>query len=625
MVRALGLGRGAAPRGRRGRRRRAGRVAVAARGAGRRRPATHARRRGTGASAQPDDGAVARAVQPRRRHRRAPHGRRRERAVGGSRRARAAPRCPPPTCTPSAWRSSRVLALERDDWEEAAGARHAGARPGRPATGSATTAPTRARVRRLGARAGAPRPHRGGARTTCARRSRLQAELDGLRAVVRRRASASSSRRAALRLSDPASPTRRLAPAARILDRAPEAAGLATRWLRTRSGSSTAFARPAARRRRSMTTAELRILRLPADAPLVPRDRRADVRVGEHGQDAGQRGLPQARRVLPLGRGRPRPSAAACWTADARRGCRPPPRSRPSASSCSAPSPTRSHGWIQASASPWPPAAAGARRAAGSPSGARGWRRRRDCPAGSRRRRTRPRPAGGPPSAAASRPRARRSRRPPRRPRRGRSARRRSRQLGRTRPGTGRSSRPRRSSRRRPCSRRGGRRGGRCRARAGASARRRLAGLSSVPSKLTTSICMGPNGMAQPSWRIFCFSAWNSASVSTPASSRPLSCVRAAHAVGGRHGRGRRGRRPAPAERVAARRPRARRSLLGLRVGELLVLLGLVLLVALHVLAGGVRGTADHGGPHERTATTTSGMCRSPLRQLQSTRAYVCL
>jgi hypothetical protein len=42
---------------------------------------------------------------------------------------------------------------------------------------------------------------------------------------------------------------------------------------------------------------------LPADAPLVPRDRRARLRLGEHGQDAGERGLPQARRVLPV-RGR---------------------------------------------------------------------------------------------------------------------------------------------------------------------------------------------------------------------------------------------------------------------------------------------------------------------------------
>ena len=42
---------------------------------------------------------------------------------------------------------------------------------------------------------------------------------------------------------------------------------------------------------------------LPAHPPLVPRDRRAGLRVGQHGQDAGQLGLPQARRVVPL-RGR---------------------------------------------------------------------------------------------------------------------------------------------------------------------------------------------------------------------------------------------------------------------------------------------------------------------------------
>ena len=51
----------------------------------------------------------------------------------------------------------------------------------------------------------------------------------------------------------------------------------------------------------SLTAAELRILALPADAPLLPRDRRADPRLGQHGQDAGQRRLPQARRLVALG------------------------------------------------------------------------------------------------------------------------------------------------------------------------------------------------------------------------------------------------------------------------------------------------------------------------------------
>ena len=39
---------------------------------------------------------------------------------------------------------------------------------------------------------------------------------------------------------------------------------------------------------------------LPAHPPVVPGDRRARLRLGQHGQDAGQRGLPQARRVVPL-------------------------------------------------------------------------------------------------------------------------------------------------------------------------------------------------------------------------------------------------------------------------------------------------------------------------------------
>ena len=46
---------------------------------------------------------------------------------------------------------------------------------------------------------------------------------------------------------------------------------------------------------------------LPADAPLVPRDRRAHLRLGQHGQDAGQRRLPQARRPLALRRRRQGP------------------------------------------------------------------------------------------------------------------------------------------------------------------------------------------------------------------------------------------------------------------------------------------------------------------------------
>ena len=46
---------------------------------------------------------------------------------------------------------------------------------------------------------------------------------------------------------------------------------------------------------------------VPADPSLVPGDRRADLRLGQHGQDAGQRRLPQARGLVPLRRGRARP------------------------------------------------------------------------------------------------------------------------------------------------------------------------------------------------------------------------------------------------------------------------------------------------------------------------------
>ena len=60
-----------------------------------------------------------------------------------------------------------------------------------------------------------------------------------------------------------------------------------------RNGSTTAweradaFAAEATGNGPALTNAELRVLRLPPEPPLVPRDRRAPARVDQHGQDAG--------------------------------------------------------------------------------------------------------------------------------------------------------------------------------------------------------------------------------------------------------------------------------------------------------------------------------------------------
>ena len=343
-----------------------------------------------------------------------------------------------------------------------------------------------------------------------------------------------------------------------------------------------------------MTAAELRILRLPADASLVPRDRRADVRVGQHGQDAGQRGLPQARRLLAARTPSSTPERAACSTLT-----RAPLKRRRH----SAPSATRSLGWSHASARAIPPARSMASRSGDRPAmledGDGRGRARRDRvghePDLFRKRRE--------PVLAGLRPGERAD-------------------LGALLAGCAEADE--RAGDRAELDGLVGRQPARLHRRHVAvvvlahdqeidephdlvlaqalSARRRSRRGSRRSWKPTTSTCMGPNVMVSPPARIFCFSLSNSASVSTPPSSRLLSCVSASTrsaadragggAGAGGGGRGRRGAAAAGAAYCCC-----------CTSASCLVLRGLVLLLALHVLAGGVRGAADHGGAHQGTAT----------------------
>ena len=115
--------------------------------------------------------------------------------------------------------------------------------------------------------------------------------------------------RAALRLSDVGEARVRLARGAPAR-RAPRRRGRrCTAGCDAAEADLEAFTGAASELPSSLTTRGAADPALPPDPPLVPRDRRAHLRLGEHGQDPGQRGLPQARRPLALRGRRLRPRA----------------------------------------------------------------------------------------------------------------------------------------------------------------------------------------------------------------------------------------------------------------------------------------------------------------------------
>ena len=120
--------------------------------------------------------------------------------------------------------------------------------------------------------------------------------------------------RAALRLGDVGLGREQLAGARRLLRRVPDAVDAAPVG-RRRGGP----ARPARRRRRRGAPRDdgggAADPPAPPHPPVVPGDRRADLRVGQHGQDAGQRDLPQARGVVPLRAPSRARATAGCSTA----------------------------------------------------------------------------------------------------------------------------------------------------------------------------------------------------------------------------------------------------------------------------------------------------------------------
>ena len=108
--------------------------------------------------------------------------------------------------------------------------------------------------------------------------------------------------RAAVRLSD-ANGARELLADARRCDRGGRSAVMLEAWLEESWAPARRVIGPASAPPSVADHGGAADPALPAHPPVVPGDRRAGLRVGEHGQDAGQRGLPQARRVVPL-RGR---------------------------------------------------------------------------------------------------------------------------------------------------------------------------------------------------------------------------------------------------------------------------------------------------------------------------------
>ena len=194
-----------------------------------------------------------------------------------------------------------VLSLMEEDWEEAAGlitrARSQVDRHG--LAGSATVALVFAAsaLVRASPRARRRRAERPPGRDPAA------VHHDGFRSVVRRRA------------GDPDRARRR--PAQRCQRGSRSAAGSVTAHApRARGGRprSLAARRVVEARRiyrsgqRSVVGADPRGAShppVPPDTPLIPRDRRAHLRLGEHHQVASERRVPQAQRLLPFGGGRP--------------------------------------------------------------------------------------------------------------------------------------------------------------------------------------------------------------------------------------------------------------------------------------------------------------------------------
>ena len=183
-------------------------------------------------------------------------------------------------------------ALAREDWEEAS-AFVTRARAQLDAPRPRGLSRQRARPRGVGARARAPRPCRGGpARPR--RRPRLREQLTDFAAwyeaellIVLARVAVRLERR-----------QRRARPARRRRPRGPAARARADARRLARGRQ-----RADGRRARLADHGGAQDAALPAHPSLVPGDRRARLRIGEHGQDAGQRRLPQARCVVPL-RGR---------------------------------------------------------------------------------------------------------------------------------------------------------------------------------------------------------------------------------------------------------------------------------------------------------------------------------
>ena len=153
-----------------------------------------------------------------------------------------------------------VLALEREDWDEAARAGHPRARAGRPPRASRATR-VRARVRRLRARPRAARARRRRARTTSPQADAPAGRARRLRALVRGRARASSASgpRCACATSRTRAPA--CATPERFARRVPGARPCSPRGWSEAATSSPPRRRRPARRPPSLTTAELRILR----------------------------------------------------------------------------------------------------------------------------------------------------------------------------------------------------------------------------------------------------------------------------------------------------------------------------------------------------------------------------
>ena len=165
-----------------------------------------------------------------------------------------------------------LLALDADDLEGGRAARRPRAGPGRPLRprGLPDRAP---RVRRVGARARAPRPASRTRRRTCAARPRCSPALTDCAPWYAVETHVTLAR-AALRLGDVAAARGLLAAAARGSARGARR-GRAERWIAGVRAQVDAFSAACASGPASLTTAELRVLRVPPDPPLVPRDRRA--------------------------------------------------------------------------------------------------------------------------------------------------------------------------------------------------------------------------------------------------------------------------------------------------------------------------------------------------------------